>query len=312
MTPSSASTSRWDVVGVGANSVDYVYRLPAPPQVQGPNAKMRIDSHVVAYGGQMTTALAAVAALGLRGKYVGVTGDDHAGDLMRQELIRRGLDVSHVVTRHCPNPFAVILVDTVSGERIVLWERDEALALSDDEIPADVVASARVLHVDDTDQPAAIAAARIGRAAGIHVTSDIDRLTDRTEELIAAVTIPMFAEHVPPAITGEADLERALRKLRRSHAGMLCATMGPHGSMLLVGERLYVEPANHVDTVDTTGAGDVFRGAFIAALLRGDAPGEMLRFANAAAAVSVTRRGAMAGVPSPEDVDAILAAGRPA
>jgi sugar/nucleoside kinase (ribokinase family) len=269
---------------------------------------MRIDTHVVSFGGQMTTALATVAALGLRGKYVGVTGDDHAGDLMRAELVRRGLDVSHVITRPCPNPFAVILVDNVSGERIVLWERDEALALRSEELPAGVIASARVLHVDDTDQPAAIAAARIGREAGIHVTSDIDRLTDRTEELIAAVTIPMFAEHVPPAVTGEKDLEQALRKLWRGHDGILCATMGPHGSMVLIGDRLYVEPANHVETIDTTGAGDVFRGAFIAALLRGDAPAEMLRFANAAAAVSVTRRGAMAGVPSPDDVDAIVAA----
>jgi sulfofructose kinase len=310
MTTPPPPSPPWDVVGVGANSVDYVYRLPAPPEVQGPHAKMRIESHVVSFGGQMTTALATVASLGLRGKYIGVTGNDHAGDLMRRELVRRGLDVGHVVTRHCPNPFAVILVDKVSGERIVLWERHEALALQASEIPADVISAARLLHVDDTDQPAAIAAARIGRQAGIHVTSDIDRLTERTEELIAAVTIPMFAEHVPPAVTGEADLERALRKIRRTHDGLLCATMGPHGSMLLVGDRLHVEPANPVETVDTTGAGDVFRGAFIAALLRGDGPGEILRFANAAAAVSVTRRGAMSGVPSRADVEAMQAAAR--
>jgi sugar/nucleoside kinase (ribokinase family) len=310
MTASRFSRFQWDAVGVGANSVDYVYRLPAPPEVQGPRAKMRIDEHVVSFGGQMTTALATMASLGLRGKYVGVTGDDHAGGLMRGELLRRGLDVGHVITRPCPNPFAVILVDNVSGERIVLWERDDALALRPDEIPAEVIAAARVLHVDDTDQPAAIAAARVGRAAGIHVTSDIDRLTDLTGELIAAVTIPMFAEHVPPALTGEADLERALRKLRRGHDGLLCATMGPHGSMLLVGDDLYVEPAHHVETVDTTGAGDVFRGAFIDALLRGDAPREILRFANAAAAVSVTRRGAMSSVPSRDDVDALLTRSR--
>jgi sugar/nucleoside kinase (ribokinase family) len=303
-----SSATLWDVVGVGANSVDYVYRLPAPPEIQGPHAKMRIDSHVVSCGGQMTTALATVASLGLRGKYVGVVGHDHAGEIVRRELVRRGLDVSHVLTRKAPNAFAVILVDNVSGERIVLWERDERLALRPEEIPGDVIASARVVHVDDTDQPAAITAALAGRAAGIHVTSDIDRLTDRTEELIAAVTIPMFAEHVPPALTGERDLERALRRLRRTHDGLLCVTMGPHGSMLLDGDRLYREPANRVEAVDTTGAGDVFRGAFIVALLRGDAPDEMLRFANAAAAVSVTRRGAMASVPSRADVDLLMAA----
>jgi sugar/nucleoside kinase (ribokinase family) len=67
--------------------------------------------------------------------------------------------------------------------------------------------------------------------------------------------------------------------------------------MLLDGDRLYQEPAPVVKAIDTTGAGDVFRGAFIYALLRGDAPGDILRFANAAAAVSCTKEGAIASVP---------------
>ena len=73
-----------------------------------------------------------------------------------------------------------------------------------------------MVHVDDTDQAASIAAALAARKAGVPVTSDIDRLTDLTEALIAAVSLPMFAEHVPAAITGESDPERALRKLRRT------------------------------------------------------------------------------------------------
>ena len=79
-----------------------------------------------------------------------------------------------------------------------------------------LVGSARLVHVDDTDQAAAIAVARAARVAGVPVTSDIDRLTDLTEELVAAVSLPMFAEHVPAALTGESDPERALRKIRRT------------------------------------------------------------------------------------------------
>ena len=74
MTPSnSARPTAWDVVGVGCNSVDFVNLLPAVPQPQGPNAKMRIRKQIVSCGGQMTTALAACARLGLRAKYLGVT-----------------------------------------------------------------------------------------------------------------------------------------------------------------------------------------------------------------------------------------------
>ena len=85
-------------------------------------------------------------------------------------------------------------------------------------IPA-LIGSARLVHVDDEDQEAAIAAALIAREAGMPVTSDIDRITDRTADLVAAVSIPIFAKHVLPAITGESDIERALRTLRKSHDG---------------------------------------------------------------------------------------------
>ena len=104
-----------------------------------------------------------------------------------------------------PNQFAVIIVDESTGERIVLWDRDERLALRPREIPVDAIRAARLVHVDDVDQGAAIDAARVAREAGVRVTSDIDRLTDRTEELVAAVTIPIFAEHVPLALTGQSD-----------------------------------------------------------------------------------------------------------
>src|SRR5262249_50599907 len=95
--------------------------------------------------------------------------------------------------------------------------------------------------------------------------------------------------------------ERALRKLRLRHSGMLCVTLGAQGAVLLDGDRFHHQPAFQVDAVDTTGAGDVFRGAFIAALLRGEKPEEMMRFANAAAGVSCTKLGAINGVPTVEE-----------
>ena len=134
-----------------------------------------------------------------------------------------------MILRDVPNPHAVILVDDSSGERMVLWDRDDGLSMRTNEYPVGLVSSARLVHVDDTDQAAAIAVARAARVAGVPVTSDIDRLTDLTEELVAAVSLPMFAEHVPAALTGESDPERALRKIRRTHDGMLCVTLAREG-----------------------------------------------------------------------------------
>ena len=300
----------FDVIGVGANSVDLVYRLPAYPEPDGPLAKLRIVAHERSPGGQTATALATCAALGLRTAYAGVLSTDHNGDFLYAALGRRGIDLEHVVRHDAPNAFAVILVAEGAGERIVLWDRDPRLLLNAPEIPADAIRGARLLHVDDVDVEAAIAAALTARAAGVPATSDIEAVRERTAALVDAVSMPIFAEHVPAALTGEQDLERALRALRQRHDGLLCVTLGPRGASLLDGARFIHQPAFDVHAVDTTGAGDVFRGAFIYARLRGDDAAATLRFANAAAALSVTRRGAVASAPSLADVETFLKTAR--
>ena len=114
--------------------------------------------------------------------------------------------------------------------------------------------------------------------------------------------MPILAEHVPSQLTGEHDLERALRALRHRHDGLLLVTLGQRGSAALDGDRFHHVPALTVDAIDTTGAGDVFRGAAIFSLLQRSTTEELLRFANTAAALSCTRSGALAGVPTLPEV----------
>jgi sugar/nucleoside kinase (ribokinase family) len=291
-----------DVVGVGANSVDFVYRLPSFPSPDSSFAKLRISDHLISCGGQVTTALATCAALGLRASYIGTIGSDRNGERMREELNRRGIDTTCAIARNAPNPFAVILLDDRCGERVVLWHRDPAIGLSSAELDRTFITSARLLHVDDVDVAASIQAANLAVAAGKTVTSDIERTTDDVRALVDAVTIPIFAEHVPAELTGETNLPRALERLRRPHHSMLCVTLGPRGALLLADRDVIHEPGISVQTLDTTGAGDIFRGAFIYALLRGEPPREIVRFANAAAALSCTRIGAMSSIPSLEEI----------
>lgn len=295
--------ARWDVLGIGCNSVDYVYRLPASPRADSVNAKLRISSHQSTCGGQMATAMAACAALGLHAGYLGCVGNDHNGRAVTSELAFRGVDVSPVMTRECANRFAVITVDDSTGERIVLWDRDDRLNLSTQDIDPKLVAAARIVHVDDEDQHGAIAAARAASEAGVIVTSDIDRVTGLTMQLIEAVSIPIFAQHVLPQMTGQSDPERGLRAIRGAHPDKpLCVTLGAAGAMMLDRNQLIHSPGFEVQAFDTTGAGDVFRAGLIYGLLNDYEPREMLRFANGAAALSCTRGGAMTGVPTLEDV----------
>ena len=119
--------------------MDSVNLLPGYPQPTGPSAKMRIRERHVLCGGQMATAMCACASLGLRAKYVGVTGTDDNGRRIRAELQGRNVDISDLVIRDVENRFAVILVDENTGDRIVLWDRDDRLRLRESELPVDAL-----------------------------------------------------------------------------------------------------------------------------------------------------------------------------
>ena len=293
-----------DVVGLGEHSIDYVYIVPHLPRQGMP--KLPIHAHFSACGGQVATTMTACASLGLRAAYLGPVGSDANGTRVRAELEARGVDVSRLIVRTADTRYAVILVEEASGDRQVLWQRDERLRLADMEISPALFEGARVLHVDAVDESASIRAATLAKARGLIVTSDIDAVTARTPELLAAVTVPIVAEHVPRELTGEADVERALRAMRTRHDGLLCVTLGVRGSAALDGETFHHAPAITVDAVDTTGAGDVFRAGMIYGLLQAWPAPRILHFANAAAAVSCTRPGAIAGVPTLDEIAAIM------
>jgi sulfofructose kinase len=296
------------VVGVGANSIDFVYRLPSWPRPEAGLAKLPVNERSERCGGQTATAMAACARLGLQAKYAGVVGGDEYGIRISARLASLGVDVSSVVTRDgVANASAAILIDERSGERIVLWDRVPGLALRFDELPRQAISTARVVHVDDVDEDAAVATARLAQDAGVPVTTDFDRVTTYTGELLSLVTHPILAESVPPELTGESDVERALRALRRRHKGLLTVTLGPQGAAALDGDRFILIPGHRVRAVDTTGAGDVFRGGFIYGLVQGWDAERIVRFANAAAAVSCTRPGAIDGAPALAEVVRLLA-----
>jgi sugar/nucleoside kinase (ribokinase family) len=301
----AVTTPPFDVVGIGENSVDLVYRLPGALSANG---KLRASAQRVMCGGQVATTLAACTALGLRSAYVGTFGNDDNGARIRQALSESNVDVSHAIVRAAPNRHAVILVNERNGDRSVAWHRDPGLALNVDELPIGLIRSARLVHVDDLDEEVSVAAARIAVGHGVAVTSDLDRITKRTAELVALSTVPIFSTHVLAALTGDEDPSRGLRQLRATHAGPLCVTLGSKGAMLLENDLLHHVPAFAVDAVDTTGAGDVFRAGFIYALLQGYKLVDVLGFAAAAAAASCTREGAMTSVPSLADVQRMLRA----
>lgn len=295
-----------DVIGLGENSVD---RVLVVPELPGTSLKMRVENATRSCGGQVATTMAACASLGLQPAYIGAVGNDDDGRLVRETLAANGVDVTRLRVRAIATTrWATILVDATSGERAVLWNKDAALTLTPAEVDAIDVTRARLVHVDDTDIAASLRLARAARATGRLVTTDIDAGAEQDEALSLATlaTHVIVSEHALITLTGEADAERGLRALRAHCDGILCVTLGARGAMALDGDRALFSPGFSVTAIDTTGAGDVFRAGFICALLEQQPLPDILRFANAAAAVSCTRLGAITGIPMRRDVNAQL------
>ncbi|MCM3881534.1 MAG: PfkB family carbohydrate kinase [Vicinamibacterales bacterium] len=293
-----------DVVGVGTNSLDDVVVTRSGLLDVISSGKARVDLRQTFSGGQTATAMCACSAWGLKAAYIGVFGSDENGTMVRRDLETRGVSTGDAVVADSPNRTAVIVIDG-SGDRTVLWHRSERLSLPPARLDAGVL-RARIVHVDDDDPAAALRAASIARQTQTPVTSDIEHVGDRTEELIAGVTYPIFNEHLPIAMTGESDPERALRKLRRLNPGVLCVTLGERGAAALEGDRFHLARAFSVDVADNTGAGDLFRAGFIYGLLNGWSVPDILRFSNAAAAACCRKLGAIPSVPTLDEVRGLL------
>jgi sugar/nucleoside kinase (ribokinase family) len=302
------SNSHVDVVGLGLNATDTVILVHDFPALGG---KERVVSLSRQAGGQVATALVTCRRLGLRARYIGKVGDDEAGRFQLTSLRNEGLDVRQTrVVPKTPNQLAYIIVDKATGERTVFWDRDPRLAISPLELSERAVCSARVLHLDGCDVDACLQAARWARRAGIPVVADFDTVYKEVEKLFPLVDYLIASSNFLPAATGEADPFRVLDLMVREHGvrapGM---TLGREGALILCQNRFIYSPGFVVEAVDTTGAGDVFHGAFIYGLLAGWRMDRILEFSNAMAALNCTSLGARGGIGTRAEAERLAAKG---
>ncbi|MGH9470458.1 MAG: carbohydrate kinase family protein [Terriglobia bacterium] len=294
-----------DVTGLGLNATDTVLLVRGFPALGG---KERVVSVSRQAGGQVATALVACQRLGRRARYIGNVGDDDGGRLQLESLRSEGIDVEQVrVAKGAPNQFGHIIVDQGTGERTVFWDRDPRLALRADDLTREAIATARVLHLDGCDVEACLRAARWAREAGIPVTADLDTVYKQVETLFPNIDYLLASANFLPSATGEDDpfrvLEYMAREYRIAVPGM---TLGRDGALIYCNNSFIYSPGFVVETVDTTGAGDVFHGAFIHGLLAGWPFERILEFSNAMAALNCTALGARGGIRTEAEVEELM------
>lgn len=298
-----------DVLGIGLNATDTLLLLREFPPYAG---KVPFERELLSPGGQVATAVVTCARLGLRTKYIGTIGDDLRGQIQRESLEGTGVDTSSVIVRPgCPNQTAYIIIDERTGERTVLWQRANCLRLSPSEIRSEEIAAARLLHIDGYDIEAAAYAASLASQHGIPVSLDVDTIYPGFEHVLKYVDYMIAGSGWPAKWTGISDPFLALTALQKEYGMRLAAmTLGDEGALALNGSSWFYSAAFDVRCVDTTGAGDVFHGAFCYAMLSGMGMREALDFSNAAAALNCTDIGARGHIPYLTEVENLISAAK--
>jgi sulfofructose kinase len=297
---SSSQPRASELVCIGLATLDTIVALPQWPE---PDGRLLVDGLVRAGGGPAATAAVTAARLGRAVAFIGCVGDDELGTRVRSQLIDAGVDVTHLRQGRGRTAESVILVDHATSTRTILHASGaRPAALS----PAARAACARAAWIllDQVGWPLARGLPRSRLA--IDAGNPVPGLEIAGLGLYAPTAATLTARY--PSLSPAAAVGRALAE----GAERVVVTLGAHGAIAAdAGGAWRVGPAS-VEVVSTLGAGDVFHGALLAALLEGRTLAEALRLANLVAALSCRALDARTALPANVELEVALHSAPPA
>lgn len=297
----------FDAVGFGTNAIDYLIRVPVYPKY---NSKVELNDYTIAPGGEIASSMAGLARLGMRCSYAGRFGDDEAGVIGLRSLLEDGVDLSYAESvAGAATQVAFIIVDEMSGERTVIWKRDDKLRYGPDDAPLSLAERGRVIHLTPHDGEAAIRLATSAKNAGVVVSADVDNIFEGLDELLRLVDVCIMSADLPGHLMGIEDPQIALREVSLSYGCAITGlTLGRRGSLLFCRDE-FIESAGYDvpgGCVDTTGAGDAFRAGFLFGMLNGHSVERSAAYANGVASLKCRHVGARKGLPGRDELRSLV------
>jgi len=297
-------SERTDVVGIGAVSVDFFGTTEGWPAL---GEKERLQTFAVHDGGLVGTALVAVSRLGGRATCAGALGSSEMAERAVKALENERVDTSLILRAPGCEPCISFVISVAGGQRTIFSSQAGVTFPKQDSWPnPEWYQSATVLLIDHVSGQAGIEAARVAKAHGVKVVIDAERLTKTIPEALSLSDHVVVPRDFASLFTGRSDIIEMLYALRKEERQTVVITCGSEGCSGLTEEGHFHIPSYPVDVVDTTGCGDVFHGAYCLMVAKGQTAVESSRFASAAAALSATRVGGRAGIPTLEEVKGLL------
>jgi len=306
--PFSLPTNKpFDAVGFGLNAVDHLIVVPKYPSF---DTKTRLLSHRLSAGGQTATAMVALQRLGFKTAYAGRFGSDPEGQFGLKTLQDEGVNTDYAeVVNGSATQIAFITIEENTGERTIVWDRDDRLAYKPEEAPRNFGSQGRVLHLDAHDPPACVRVAQDAKQAGTLISADIDNVYDGLPGLLPYIYILLGSKEFPNRVTGIADPMEALVELQNRYgSGIVGMTLGDQGAVIYCEGQFLKSPAYTAPggCKDTTGAGDAFRGGFLYGMLTGEDIETSMKLGNAVAAMKCSALGARPGLPTLQQLKTFL------
>jgi len=290
------------VAGLGQCSLDYLCRIPAYPAC---DTKCEFNAFAIQGGGPVATALVLLSRWGVRTRFAGVIGTDDFGSRILDGLRRDKVDCSATIVRQkARSQFAFICVEQETGKRTIFWGRPTAGPYQPSELPDQFLQGVHALHLDGLFARASIHLAHRARGLGIPVVLDAGSLRPGMLELVRLTDHLIASERFARQFDPRGSVDHVVRKLGTLGPSVVTVTMGEHGSVSFWrgADRPCYLPALPVRPYDTTGAGDIFHGAYLYGLLKQWPVPACLRWATVSAGLSCTRLGGRAGIPSRQAV----------
>ena len=296
-----------DIVGLGIPMMDLVVNLPYMPEKDGV-----VTANEIFYqgGGKVATAMAAASCLGVKSGMIARLGRDKAADFIRKDLEYYGVDVSKMTSggENSYSGFCFSMSEEETSTRIFIGRKAKREKVSPEDIDFDYLGSGKIIHLE-SGIPAAVAAAKHAHKNGKLVSMDGDNYSPEIEALMPEIDIFIGSDFYFQNRYAGRTYRDAMKEIHDSGPEIVWFTLGEKGCAGLLNHEFVEIPSFKVPVRDTTGAGDTFHGAYLAALIDGKSHYDCAVFASAAAAIKCTSVGGRTGLPSKDAVNNFLETG---
>ncbi|WP_138295648.1 MULTISPECIES: carbohydrate kinase family protein [unclassified Clostridium] len=297
-----------DIIGVGGANMDLLVQMDEINL----GFKTPMGDFSLQGGGLIASAMAAAARLGAKVGMAGAIGDSTFGKMAMEDLAMDGVDTSHMIVRKgARDAFGIILAEKKTMERTILGRQGTVEPAKFEELDHDYLVSGKFMFLSTADE-LTISCAKLAHEHGVKVGYDADGRADpEIFDLIPYLDVFIASEVWYHNHYGtEENFEKHVREIQAMGPEIVVVTLGVRGCVGVDKDgKFFQVPSFRVPVIDTTGAGDIFHGAFLVGLLQGWSAEQTARFSSAVSAIKCTRLGGRAALPKMETVLEFLETG---